>query len=122
MYRKFNELSFLYDEHNTNWQKVYDCTDVNLAVETFNNIFTRIIDRHAPFKWVKCKGKRPAWVTDELLALIDNRTHCIRRFKKNRTAEHWQQKQHAIAVVNAMKKNLQREHVQSTLELCGQCP
>ena len=111
-YHRFNQLAFLCDVHRASWQSVYDGTDVNAAAAIFNKIFTNIVNKHAPFKWVKYKGSRPAWVTDELLGLIDNRTHCIRRFKRNATAENWWAKQNAINEVNVLKKVLQQEHVQ----------
>ena len=118
-YRKFNEVAFLCSTHRAKWQPVFNSTGVNSALEIFSKIFSDLVNCHAPFEWVTCKGVRTAWVTDELLALINNRTHSIRRFKKTRRAGNWESKQHAINVVYVLKKDIPCEHVRAISKECA---
>ena len=56
------------------WSPVFNATNVNIAVEHFYDIILEILERHAPHKFIKSKGPKPAWFTNELLSLIDDRT------------------------------------------------
>ncbi len=41
-----------------------------------------IMDKHAPHKWIPCKGNLPAWVTNELHSYIDEQEYCTRKYNK----------------------------------------
>ena len=91
------------------WNSVYRTNDINAAQAMFYDLFTTVINRHAPFK------SEAEWITDELLRDIDAQKYCMRRFKRYPTAINWPLRQESIRLANYLTKSLQREYVRSTL-------
>ncbi len=118
-YRKYDAQRYQQDIESADWSAVMDeSSDVNKATISFYKILLNIIEKHAPFKDIKCKGLLPTWFTNELMSLIDDRTYHLRRHKKFPTPENYRLRQEAINLVNHMKKELQREHAKNALDAC----
>ena len=97
------------------WSDVLDAEDVNEAVNLFYLKILAIIDRHAPYNFVKIKDGLAKWVTNEFLGLLDDRRDRMKRYKKYRTPENWEAGQAAIKLAKDIKVELQRNHVEETL-------
>ena len=69
-YRNYDVASCQYDIDNTDWSSVLETDDPNIAVNNFYRIILNIIEKHTPHKFIKSKGPKPAWFTNELLSLI----------------------------------------------------
>ena len=54
-YCHFSETSFQYDVKNTDWSEVTLCDDIDTAVERFNIIFTKLLDKHMPWKKIRVR-------------------------------------------------------------------
>lgn len=67
--RNFSEQAFLWDIHHFNWHRIALIDDVQSAWLYFFDSFTHFIDKHAPYKVTKVKGRVNAWFTPERLAM-----------------------------------------------------
>ncbi len=92
-YRKYNWASFRRQIESTCWQEVLTAETVDEAVEIFYDIFLKIIDQHAPYKWIKIKEKTAEWITNEFLSLIDTRNFRMKKYRKCRTDLNWRLRQ-----------------------------
>ena len=72
-YYRYNQLLFLDDINRTDWSSIYNSRDIEECVDMFYNILNRVIEHHAPFKWIHCRNRKLPWVSNELLGQIDNR-------------------------------------------------
>ena len=64
-YKDFKEEDFMEAVNNIKWYDVYCCQDVDLAVDTFTNKITEILDRMAPVRKFQVRTKYAAWVSDQ---------------------------------------------------------
>ncbi len=62
-YDKMNKMAFSYDVITTDWDDVYNEQDPKLASMKFKQIFTSLLDKHAPYKYFYSKRDRQPWVT-----------------------------------------------------------
>ena len=77
----------------------------------------RIIDAHAPYKWIKCKGNQAQWVTNEFLGLvIDAREYYMSKCRKTPSTVNKRKCQEAIKAVTNMKRILQRDYMNDAIE------
>ena len=67
-YKNFNEVSFVSDLNDHNWKAIFDANDPSVAWDLFEEHFSSILDRHAPWKAMYFDNNLPAWVTREFLA------------------------------------------------------
>ena len=115
-YRKYNKELFSRDVNRTCWNFILDTRDINTAVKQFMQTITSIIDRYAPFKWVKCHGNHAKWVTNEFLGLIDAREYFVKKCKKAPSIVNNRKRQDAIKAVNVMKRRLQRDYIEEAIQ------
>ena len=98
-----------------NWQSILDSSTVEEAIEKFYAIILKVIDSHAPYKWIKIKEKTAEWITNEFLSLIDTRNFRMKQYRKCRTELNWRLRAEAIRIVDLTKKQLKREYIESSL-------
>ena len=58
-YRHFNQIDFLNSIATADWHDLYNCTDIDDAVSTFNFIFTSIVNCHLPFRKIRTRIMLP---------------------------------------------------------------
>ena len=63
--------------NNIKWYDVYCCQDVDLAVDTFTNKITEILDKMAPVRKFQVRTKYAAWVSDQTKEKIKIRDVCL---------------------------------------------
>ena len=75
-FRKFVKDDFIRDFSNVQWSTVEGLADINLndATSKFENIYTKIINSHAPMREIKItKPVDASWLSDEITFLMDLR-------------------------------------------------
>ena len=117
-YRNYNSI-YYNDVLHADWYPVLNTEDPETAVSMFYHILLAIIDKHAPYKFIKTKGGCAKWVTNEFLSLLDNRRYRLDLYNKYPTDDNWQLKEEAIRLVRNMKLHLQQEHIQDPLNAAG---
>ena len=72
-YKNFSREKFVADLDNVDWTPVYVCKEIDNAVEIFTNIFTGILNKHAP--WIKFQKRKKStpWITQKTINLIKER-------------------------------------------------
>ena len=115
-YRKYDKDLFRRDLERICWDFILNINTLDLAAEKLMSTLTWIIDKYAPYKWIKCKGQRAKWVTHEFLGLIDAREYHIKRCRKTPLIVNKRNKQDAIRAVNNMKLRLQRDYIDEAIE------
>ena len=77
-YKDFNRDNFLSDLSVISWQYVYAAKDVDNAVAAFTELFTFVLDHHAPWSKYQQRKGFASWISKETLALMTERD----RYKK----------------------------------------
>ncbi len=97
---------------------MYNCNNVNTALDAFKNIVLPIIDKHAPYKWMNLREKTALWVTNEPLSYIDEREFRCRKYNKQPTDANFLLKQECIRRVRRMCQMLQRNYLAQSIQEC----
>ena len=74
---------------NFNWSRIELIPDVELAWTFFNYGFTQIINRHAPFKRFRIKGRDNPWFSPELADIIHQRNLAWAKARKTGISSDW---------------------------------
>ena len=82
-FRKFSTNDFNTDIEKINWLELHaiqmndtltPTTKMNSQITFFENYFTDVVDKHAPFREVVIKKPvNPTWITDDLVKMMDSR-------------------------------------------------
>ena len=65
----------------TNWQNVTSSSSCGEAWLSFKNTFLELLDKIAPIKVMPLKHGTDPWMTGEVLHLIHERNHALKKFK-----------------------------------------
>ena len=95
-YHKYDKDLFRRDIERTCWDFILNITTLDLAIDKCMNTLTKVFDKYAPYKWIKCKGQQAKWVTNEFLGLIDAREYHMKKCRKTSSIVNKQNKQHVI--------------------------
>ena len=117
-YREYDEDLFYDDMCNVDWSPIYIHNDVNAATELFTRMLLNVIDRHAPFKKLKCKANLPKWITGDFLSAVDEKEHRCNIYSRRPTVENAARKRRAIRLVKQMKRVLKKGHIEEALTEC----
>ena len=72
--KNHDETAFLADVSQINWGGVVSRpVDINVLVDDWSNLFSMIIDKHAPIKSMRVSGKYCPWINKVLKGLIRER-------------------------------------------------
>lgn len=84
--KTFSDSSFLLDVCNAQWNTVLTISDRNNALDLWYNMFSMILNKHAPLKRKRVKHlKMPEWLTPDIL---EAKRHRDMLHKKGKTAEY----------------------------------
>ncbi len=114
-YCHFSESSFRHDVKHTDWTAVTTCDDIDTAIYHFNTIFTKLLDRHLPWKKIRVRVNSAPWVTNEFHSTLDARRYHTRIFNRCPCEPHLQNKKQAQRLVQRLKNQLKRSYVQDCL-------
>ena len=74
MMKNFNEQAFLGDVAAISWeQEIGNSDDVNVLANNWSNLFTRIIEKHAPIRQMRVSKKYCPWINEDLKKLMRSR-------------------------------------------------
>ena len=117
-YRNFDEGSFYEDIASIDWLILYQIDDVDAAADMLTNLLLNVIDRHAPFKKIRCRNNQPKWVTGDFLSAIDEKEHFCNVFSRRPTQFNEARMRRAIRIVKQMKRALKRGYIEEALLAC----
>ena len=75
-FRNFSEADFCKDMEKAPWGNIYAPheDEIDQQVSILENIYTDIIEKHAPMRKVKVRNPSPTpWITDEIIEAMDQR-------------------------------------------------
>ena len=89
--------------------------NVNEALSKWQNLFTEICDKHAPFKEKKVKGCLPEWINGEFLSLCKDRDYYFAKAHKTNSQEDWKMARSLRNRVNNMRYYLKKNYCNNAI-------
>ena len=72
--KKFSEEAFLRDIASIDWEQALGFSgDANLLVQQFSNVFSKVIEKHAPLCQIRVSEIYCPWINSDVKNLIRNR-------------------------------------------------
>ena len=69
--------------------EIYRINDVNEKIGFFNQLFTNTLDKHAPIKRIRIKGRTNKFINNELKSMMKLRDKSLKVFRLTRKGEDW---------------------------------
>ena len=88
--KKINVDSFINDLISVNWDRFQILSNVHDAWTFLHTELTNIIDKHAPFKTIKVKGRHLPWITSELISTFRQRDKAWAVYRRTRDPADWE--------------------------------
>ena len=88
-YKKYNPVEMNKDFERVNWNLVLNSTNVNMAVNYFNNIVRQIFDKHAPHIIKRVKGHPCPWLNNDIKSEMNTRDQMLRKARKYNKEDDW---------------------------------
>ena len=112
--KNFNEQMFLNDVASINWLRALGQTDdINIVVSNWSNLFSSIIEKHAPVQKMRVSDKYCPWVNADLRALIKSRDKLKLAASKNKSTLLMSSYRHFRNKVNSLNTKLKRQYFAS---------
>lgn len=89
-HKKLNLDLFINDLLAINWDRFQLISDVQDAWDFFLSEFTKVVDKHAPWKVVKVKGRHLPWISPELIDLFRQRDKAWATYRQTRDNADWE--------------------------------
>ena len=99
--KQFNAQLFVSDLENVQWELLQQYEDPNHMVQVWEDIFTKILDIHAPMKRNRVRNKPSPWLTPEIMKLMHHRDYLKRKSISNKSQVTIEAYKHARNNVNA---------------------
>ncbi len=97
------------------WSRVTLSENIYQAATAFNVIFTKIVDKHLPWKKIRIRANSAAWINNEFLSLLDAREYHSRQYNICPCPFHFEKWRLSRLVAHHMKLRLKREYVKNCL-------
>ena len=109
--KKFSEEAFYRDVASIDWEQALGFSgDANLLVQQFSNVFSKVIEKHAPLHQIHVSEIYCPWINSDIKNLIRTRDRLKRSAVKHKSQHlmnsYKQYKNQAIALNKALKCNL----------------
>ena len=88
-YKSYDPASMNRDFSKVNWLPILNETDVNIALNNFNEILTDIFNRHAKIIEKKVKGRKCPWIDNNIKKLMNERDQVLRKARKTNSENYW---------------------------------
>ena len=112
--KNFNEQMFLNDVASINWLRALGQTDdINIVVSNWSNLFSSIIEKHAPVQKMRVSDKYCPWVNADLRALIKSRDKLKLAASKNKSTLLMSSYRQLRNKVNSLNTKLKRQYFAS---------
>ena len=83
------EQGFVHDLFGFDWEKIDLCDDVETAWSYFYLGFMEMIDRHAPLRTFRVKGRDNPWFSAELSSLLHERNKAWAKARQSGSEVEW---------------------------------
>ena len=115
-YKKMNVNKFSEDLVAINWDRYQLIPDVQNAWEFFYSEIIPVINKHAPFKTVKVKGRHLPWVSSDLISIFRQRDNSWAKFRKTKDPVDWEQYRHLRNKSKTMTRNAKSNYFKESLD------
>ncbi|CAB3996972.1 Hypothetical predicted protein [Paramuricea clavata] len=88
-FKNYNSESFKAELSQLPFHETYRINDVNEKIDHFNQLFINTLDKHAPIKHIRIKGRLNQFINKELKCTMKLRDKKLRIFRLSRNAEDW---------------------------------
>lgn len=88
-YKHFNYDDFTHELDNVDWSPVYSCNDVNIAVNKFQDMFSKVCNTHAPLKKKRVRKTKSPWLTNDVIKLMRERDKVKKKIVKGGNNNDW---------------------------------
>ena len=117
--KNFNEQAFLPDVAGINWEQMLNETDdINVLVNHWTNIFSLVIDKHAPLCEMRVSEKYCPWIDRDLRDLMQTRDKLNKSAVKSKSALLWDSYRHVRNKVNALNTQQKKEYYNNKISAC----
>ena len=98
------------------WSDILNCTDIDLALSLFYQLFFRILDLYAPVRTVRLRQNTPPWFNYDIHCRIEERDAAFAAFKLNPSPESEANYKFLRNCVQSLVKEAKAAHVHSKIE------
>ncbi|CAB4043286.1 Hypothetical predicted protein, partial [Paramuricea clavata] len=88
-FKNYNSESFKAELSQLPFNETYRINDVNEKIDHFNQLFINTLDKHAPIKHIRIKGRLNQFINKELKCTMRLKDKKLRIFCLSRKAEDW---------------------------------
>ena len=87
--KQINIENFIQDVVSIDWDRFQLIPFVNEAWSFFLEEFTKVIDKHAPWKSVRVKGRHLPWINSDLISLFRRRDNAWAKYRASKEQADW---------------------------------
>ena len=121
-FKHFNVNIFLRDLKSTDWSFLSPIRDINVRWQEWKNMFSGIIDKHAPLKTKRIKPLKNPWMTPLVRKQFILRDNLKKRFSKTNDPTIWNQFKEARNIANNMVRKAKSEYYHTKIEYSSNNP
>lgn len=103
------------------WSSIGNCSDVNLCVNNFYNVYNECHLASCKLKKINSKNRRRCeWVSDELINLINRKNHLFKIYSRNRNDIHLRENYKALSKsVTRQIRNRKLNYYSTLIDNCN---
>ena len=121
-YKSLDEFKLKVDLCNTDWSSVMDNNDPSTAWDNLVSIFSGVVDKHCPFKFMSFDDNLPVWATRELLSEIKLRNSLTKKADRTKNEYDIYMAERKRNYITGFKRNLQKTYFTRSIEEHKQDP
>lgn len=118
-YKHYSKDAFKSDLRGLPWEDILS-GDLNSAWNTFKDLISSIVNKHAPMFERKITGRDCPWLTSEIRSKINHRDYLLRKAKRSKTQNDWDNYKRArnstTSAIRKSKANYHRNLFKETLK------
>ena len=117
--KNFNQDAFLSEISNICWEHIVSKTDnVNYSVCEWTNLFSLIIEKHAPLSRIRVSEKCSPWINEELKKLMRTRDKLKKNAVKSQSSSLMRSYRKARNASNSLNNELKRKYYNDKITAC----
>jgi len=115
-YKSYNTEKLIRDVNTINWKPLYECNDVDIATNYFTESLKSVFDVNAPIKTKTVRGKPAPWLKGSLKRFMDDKDKLLRKARKTKTDDDWNEYRRTRNKCNAKVKEAKRKYHRNLIE------
>ena len=117
-YKNFDCGKFVEEVKKIQWWPVYQCEDVDRAVDLFTVALTSILDTLAPVRKIQLRRHYAGWLSEDTRRQMEVRDLAMARFARTRLQEDWEVARRHRNRVNRLLKSEKCRHMRDKVRQC----